>query len=266
MFFGKFKPNLPWNCSQKIQWIIQQQKKITTNVSAKKASNPNSCVICNWNSTDFLFASIDPNQLFSSWFSYLIFCASEAWIIMGLIDWSTSVSRVNKSSKLRSFLTASKNKLIHRSIAQSNFENWKKKPKNCGSSKNSLKIPSIPIRQMEISIYKSSIIRKHRKLTNKQNKTKRGSQTHLKEISILFFPENKNWIRNSIKKTFLGKIDNFFWQIKFSLLNSVKSQIWTEPKCGQLQFKPIYQNSIPKITWRLAARTIKLHFETYLKC
>ncbi len=46
----------------------------------------------------------------------------------------------------------------------------------------------------------------------------------------------------------------------------VKSQIWAEPKYGQLQFKPIYQNSIPKITWRLAACIIKLHFDTYLKC
>ncbi len=119
----------------------------------------------------------------------LFFCASEAWIIMGLIDWSTSFSRVNKSSKLRSFLT--KNSSIDRS--HKTFSKIKKRnQKNCGSSKNSLKIPSIPIRQMEISIYKSSIIRKFRKLTNKQNKTKRGSKTHLKGISILFFPKNKN--------------------------------------------------------------------------
>ncbi len=102
-----------------------------------------------------------------------IFCASEAWIIMGLIDWNTSFF---KSQQIKQIEVIPHKKLIHRSIAQNNFENWKKKPKNCGSSKNSLKIPSIPIRQMEISIYKSSIIRKLRKLTNKQNKTKRGSK------------------------------------------------------------------------------------------
>jgi hypothetical protein len=35
---------------------------------------------------------------------------------------------------------------------------------------------------------------------------------------------------------------------KFKHVCSVKSQIWAEPKYGQLQFKPIYQNRIPKIT------------------
>ncbi len=44
-----------------------------------------------------------------------------------------------------------------------------------------------------------------------------------------------------------------------------KKRIASKAKCGQLQFKPINQTSIPKITWRLAAFIIKLHFDTSLK-
>jgi hypothetical protein len=110
IFLGNSTPIHP----KKVQWIIQQQKKIITNVSAKKAWNPNYCVICNWNSTEFFVRFSWSESAFQFLVLLLFFLRFRSMNNYEIDRLKYEFfSRVNKSSKLRSFLT--KNSSIDRS-------------------------------------------------------------------------------------------------------------------------------------------------------
>jgi hypothetical protein len=117
------------------------------------------------------------------------FCASEAWIIMGLIDWSKSLF---KSQQIKQIEVIPHKKLNHRSLAQSNFENWKKKPKkNAVHPKIHLKSHQFQSDKWKFQFTKAQSSENTENLQKSKTKQNEGHKPTSKELPSYSFQKIK---------------------------------------------------------------------------